>query len=129
MREVPKYLKQYRDPARQLVRATERAQVNRERNRLRSNKVKLERGCELCGYNANPVALDFDHRDPSLKRLKIAGSTASPERLLEEMEKCRVLCANCHRIESHRQGHHKTNHPGGPDRAFRNPGFATADAS
>lgn len=75
------------------------------------NKIKLDRGCETCGYNANAAALSFDHLDPSIKyrtksgrAVHIAdmtkgganGSRYSMRTILAEIEKCRVLCANCH---------------------------------
>ncbi|QKY21270.1 HNH endonuclease [Halolamina sp. CBA1230] len=58
-------------------------------------------GCARCGESA-PACLDFHHRDPgeksrSVSRLIVDG--VSRERLREEMEKCTVLCANCHRKE------------------------------
>lgn len=65
-------------------------------------RIKVERGCVDCGYNAHPAALDFDHRDPSLKRYAIAKKygQVSNETLLVEIEKCDVRCANCHRVRS-----------------------------
>jgi len=64
---------------------------------------KLERGCIDCGYRENSVALEFDHRDPSMKRKAISAMFSySREHLLEELDKCDVRCANCHRIKTHR---------------------------
>lgn len=57
--------------------------------------------CKNCG-NDNPVVLDFHHRDPSTKEFEISTAlrrTQSIDRLKKEIEKCDVLCANCHRIE------------------------------
>lgn len=63
---------------------------------------KAEFGCRNCPED-DPVALDFHHRDPTTKIFTI-GSKAiankySVERLMEEIEKCDILCANCHRKE------------------------------
>lgn len=71
------------------------------------DNYKLERGCELCGYNKHAVALDMDHINPKDKKFDIAKrlGLASNERLMNELSKCRVLCANCHRVHSHTEGH------------------------
>ena len=69
---------------------------------------KLERGCRFCGYNAHPVALELNHIDPSTKKYNISKQliSISMPKLLEELEKCEVLCANCHQIHTHENGHH-----------------------
>ena len=44
--------------------------------------------------------LDFDHRDPSSKRIevgKLAAYATSWSRVEAEIAKCSVRCANCHR--------------------------------
>jgi hypothetical protein len=62
-------------------------------------RIKAERGCADCGEK-DPIVLDFDHRDRKEKHFQI-GDTArfgwSKKKLLEEVEKCDVVCANCHR--------------------------------
>lgn len=68
--------------------------------------VKTKRGCLHCGYNEHPAALDFHHRDPNSKDSNLrngVGSGWTIERLDKEIEKCDVLCANCHRIEHFKQ--------------------------
>jgi len=62
---------------------------------------KLDRGCVDCGYSENAAALDFDHIDPSEKAGTIARMfTYTRQRLLAELAKCEVRCANCHRIKT-----------------------------
>ena len=63
--------------------------------------IRLKGGsCEVCGYNTNIAALEFHHKDPSKKEFKLdlrrLGNTKW-EILLEEAEKCMLLCANHHR--------------------------------
>ena len=67
------------------------------------NAIKTENGCCKCGYNAHPAALDFNHIDPKTKSGNIADKIMhwSMEKLLEEVDKCEVLCSNCHRIHSY----------------------------
>ena len=62
--------------------------------------IKLESGCVDCGYNDNPVALDFDHVNGDKVFSLSQKKGASIETLLNEAEKCVVRCANCHRIKT-----------------------------
>ena len=67
--------------------------------RERSHQYKVEKGCHFCDENAR-VCLDFHHIDPSTKSAHISElvSRGSPwERVLEEIDKCIVVCSNCHR--------------------------------
>ena len=64
-----------------------------------SFKKKLE--CEYCGFD-DYRALDFDHKNPDEKSYTIGQQFLAkpfPE-IMKEIEKCRVLCANCHRIKT-----------------------------
>jgi len=55
--------------------------------------------CEVCGYNRCSGALDFHHKDIKEKKFNIGQSAHKygKEIILKEIEKCFVLCANCHR--------------------------------
>jgi hypothetical protein len=65
------------------------------------NKLKLQKGCcELCGVFHPPCCFDFHHIDESKKRSevsKLASTGHKWETVLEEIEKCVMLCAPCHR--------------------------------
>ncbi len=54
--------------------------------------------CQNCGYSKCLKALEFHHRDPKKKRFTIARLT-NPEwsKIRKELDKCDLLCANCHR--------------------------------
>lgn len=57
--------------------------------------------CERCPEN-HPACLDFHHRDPKTKLFKVGGAAPSgmPQaKVMAEIAKCAVLCANCHRKE------------------------------
>ena len=56
----------------------------------------LKKSCQICGEN-DLRCLDFHHRDPSTKLFAPGTGTRSMDKLLEEVGKCDVLCANCHR--------------------------------
>jgi hypothetical protein len=56
--------------------------------------------CADCGQD-HPATLEFHHLDPTKKDAlvsRLIATTSSLRRLQEEMAKCVVLCANCHRI-------------------------------
>lgn len=52
--------------------------------------------CIVCGYNKSIRALQFHHLDPTQKDFGISGTTKSFEKLKPELDKCVLLCANCH---------------------------------
>ena len=55
--------------------------------------------CQVCGYDRCIEALEFHHLDPTQKDFGIShrGYTRSWEKVKEEVDKCILLCANCHR--------------------------------
>ena len=85
----------YRDRAEYLKRA-----VDKRRKKIRAMAVKYKGGkCELCGYSRCLHAFDFHHLDQEKKDFGISmdGLTRSWSRVKKELDKCVMLCANCHR--------------------------------
>lgn len=68
---------------------------------LREFKKTLK--CSRCPED-HPACLQFHHMDPTKKDLAVSNAVRSwsRKRLLAEIEKCEVLCANCHAKEHHR---------------------------
>lgn len=61
--------------------------------------IKSSTGCAKCGEKRSYV-LDFHHRDPLIKDASIARMTSNYnkiEDIQKEIDKCIVLCSNCHR--------------------------------
>ena len=77
--------------------------VQRRREKVRLMAVNHKGGaCQVCGYDRCLEALEFHHLDPTQKDFGISkrGYTRSWAKVKEEVEKCILLCANCHR-ETH----------------------------
>jgi len=62
--------------------------------------LKIENGCCKCGEK-HPACLDFHHRNPDDKEIEISkvADHWGLVKLKKEVEKCDVLCSNCHRKE------------------------------
>lgn len=76
------------------------------RRRLKALLVEEAGGrCFDCGVEGPPYIFDFDHREPGEKAFAVSqtGATVSLKRVREEIEKCDLVCANCHRHRTHRQ--------------------------
>ena len=72
-----------------------RARVERLREYIASLNLK----CERCGEN-HPGVLDFHHTDPTVKESSVSvliGQGCSFAKVEREIQKCIVLCSNCHR--------------------------------
>src|SRR5438477_1746010 len=55
--------------------------------------------CQDCGGTFKPHQMDFDHRVPEQKSFNVTASRAMlmrRDRLLQEIAKCDIVCANCH---------------------------------
>lgn len=87
------------------------------KSRLKNHKIKYVKSskhdfiwdfllsvkCQICG-NSDPQVLEFDHIDWTEKEQGISSLFHSTyEVLISELEKCRVLCSNCHIKHSHFQ--------------------------
>src|SRR6185436_15823652 len=73
--------------------------VSKHRKDKRKKLVEAAGGkCSMCGYDKCIQALHFHHLDPSTKLFEISGKgqTYSIERMRKEVEKCVLLCSNCH---------------------------------
>jgi len=62
---------------------------------------KQQFSCTKCGYDHNIVALDFHHTDPTQKDFNISKcrNLVLNDRIKAELDKCVVICSNCHREE------------------------------
>lgn len=70
------------------------------RKRTKEKLIEYKGGkCEKCGYNKCSDALEFHHNNPNEKDFGIStrGDIKSFEALKKEVDKCTLLCSNCHR--------------------------------
>jgi len=74
---------------------------NRLAYELQLLKSKLK--CDQCG-ESDPRCLEFHHRDPSekIEGVRHLWHKSSKKTAMDEMEKCDILCANCHRKHHHK---------------------------
>jgi hypothetical protein len=93
----------------------ERNRRNRPTQRRRNANIVLDylltHSCVQCG-ECDPVVLEFNHVDVRAKTGNVAElvrSGCSRKRLLDEIMKCEVLCANCHQryTSSSRTAHYR----------------------
>ena len=78
---------------------------------------KVSIGCCICGYNKHPSALCFDHL-PNFEKSEVTKNGCSkrtcaggmyrlyskrhsPQELIDEIKKCRIMCSNCHMEHTH----------------------------
>jgi len=84
-------------------------ELDKVEDRRDDKKIYLEYAggeCVKCGYDKCPAALTFHHRNPEEKEFWIGGLSERinsiyelSERIKNEIEKCDLLCANCHVLE------------------------------
>lgn len=68
------------------------------RRRTKIKLVNYKGGkCEKCGYDKCVDALEFHHKLPNEKDFTISGKSWSFEKLKNEVDKCILVCSNCHK--------------------------------
>tara|TARA_R110002110_G_scaffold66276_13_gene181769 strand:+ start:1074 stop:1487 length:414 start_codon:yes stop_codon:yes gene_type:complete len=76
--------------------------VNRRKN-YKEKAIAYKGGCcSKCSYNTSNRALEFHHMDPSKKDFTFSKSLRSFKSSITEIDKCVLLCSNCHR-ETHEE--------------------------
>jgi predicted HNH restriction endonuclease len=76
-----------------------KAREGKKKLREEFEEYKKTLECSICGEN-HPATLDFHHTDPTKKEIiisKAVGRNWGWESLNREIEKCIILCSNCHR--------------------------------
>jgi len=76
------------------------ADQQKERRKAFKQACMVYKGgaCLCCGYNRCQEALEFHHLDPAEKDFVISAATSTKfENVQDELDKCILVCANCHR--------------------------------
>ena len=110
------YSKKYYEINKKKIIAT--ATKNKKKARVNWQKFKATLSCEMCGQN-HPATLDFHHtvKDKSNKKINQLTKVGAYHLAKQEITKCAVLCANCHRIHHYDEkliGKHKKKKGKGP---------------
>jgi 5-methylcytosine-specific restriction endonuclease McrA len=87
--------RKYSDRAEYLKKA-----VDKRRKKIKALAVAYKGGkCQFCGYDRCGGALEFHHLDPKGKDFGLGqnGLTRFWERTKNELEKCILICSNCHK--------------------------------
>lgn len=87
--------RKYADRREELIRA-----VAKRRRKIKTMAIAYKGDkCQVCGYSKFQGALDLHHLDPRKKLFGIGdkGYTRSWEMVKAELDKCILVCANCHR--------------------------------
>jgi hypothetical protein len=84
-----------------MARSKARAPIDRKRNREFIAGYLSTHPCVDCG-EADPIVLEFDHRDPNTKANEVGRlvHTTTLPAVRAEIAKCDVRCGNCHRIRT-----------------------------
>ena len=84
----------------------ERSRAARLANRKWLEDQKRDKPCARCGNSYHPIAMDFHHRDGEKKERTVTNAIfmVGRQKVLEEIAKCELLCAVCHRLEHLNEG-------------------------
>lgn len=86
--------------------STKKSQKARREKRIELlNKIKIDAGCAICGYNKCGSKIDFHHlvEDEKVDNVSHMLDRKSYENILKELEKCNILCDHCH-TQLHKDG-------------------------
>ena len=87
-----------------------RQEMHRTKNHNFMWELLVESECMDCKIS-DPRVLEFDHRPEEEKQFDIArsvaGSTRSWKSIKKEIEKCNIVCSNCHKIRTMTRGNYK----------------------
>jgi transcription elongation factor Elf1 len=95
----PEKRKEYRREWYSKNKESERAHIQRRKKEIKKwvSKYKSKLKCSKCEEN-HPATMDFHHKGKKDQQIsKMVNDGYSVNRIKKEMEKCEILCANCHR--------------------------------
>lgn len=97
------YKQKYQQTPREQLRQRTKRQTDKARARALVNALK-ENPCTDCGQTYPFYVMQFDHlRDKSDNVGRLVGIGASDKKILDEVAKCELVCANCHAERTYRR--------------------------
>lgn len=95
-----KHYLENKDSYKKKARLSNKALINRNIQFI--NELKAVTPCMDCKNIYNPVVMDFDHLHAKTANVsRLVHSSLSLESIREEITKCELVCANCHRIRTY----------------------------
>jgi len=90
------YLKRWRDKNPEKIRGYKKKLHKRDKELINTLKIN---GCAICGYDKCMAALEFHHVNPEDKKflINVGQMHRSSMNIINEMEKCILLCNRCHK--------------------------------
>jgi len=93
---------------RSYCKACEAARARENYQKTQEYVRSLKTKCQICGYDRNPAALEFHHPDDNkdatvAKLASRSWSNPLKEKIDNEIAKCEILCANCHREQHYKE--------------------------
>lgn len=84
------------------IKVVEASRKQKAKNKAWLRKLK-EQPCFDCGVEYPYYVTDYHHLDPTLKTMSVGRAlvTIGRKKVEEEIAKCILLCANCHREREH----------------------------
>ena len=75
---------------------------NRRQNQKKTDLLRAAKNvpCLDCGVEYPHYVMEFDHREDKVGNLGVISYKVGMKRLLEELAKCDVVCANCHKVRT-----------------------------
>jgi len=89
---------------------TEKQLIQRDKQNLKRKlaEIKEASGCVDCGIN-NHIILDFDHiKEKKYNISRMIHDGFSWKAIKKEIEKCEIVCANCHRLRTYNRLTHRS---------------------
>lgn len=91
----------HKDPAQRKAYAKLKRQRRRLLNLMLVSEYKEANPCMDCNRKFPAVCMDFDHRPGEVKRFTVsAGTSKAWPALIAEVQKCDLVCSNCHRLRT-----------------------------
>ena len=101
-KQLYKANKKWRDKNKEKIAAYSKKWLEKYKEEILS--LKIGKSCSQCGYKEHQEILQFHHKNPMEKEIGIGKSHHNLERIKREINKCILLCPNCHMWEHFQKG-------------------------
>lgn len=85
----------------------EKAKRQKEELREWVRNEKQKTPCKDCGVLYPSYVTDYDHIGEKKMNISLLINRGSAKQVKEEIKKCELVCANCHRIRTFKRGYRK----------------------